>query len=94
MAKITVDRTKRLDLIIRGAGGNQNLAGYDMATSELEVPDVRQDALNAALADYDALVEADKLQRAPSVLYKSAVGKLRSVGLTTEELDAIGLRTD
>ena len=52
MAKVIVTLTQDWREIARRAGGDPDLIMFDPPPSELEVPDVTQAALDAALADY------------------------------------------
>lgn len=54
MAKVVVTMSQDWLKITDLAGGDPNQTMYSPATTELEVPDVTQTALDAALSDYEA----------------------------------------
>ncbi len=92
MAKAVVTGSQDWVKITELCGGDRMLIIYDPTTSELEVPDVTQAALDTALASYkknqvtiDAATEAARAKPDRD----SAKTKLSALGFTDAEIDRI-----
>ena len=81
-----------LNRIVINAGGNHRRARYNRATGVLNVPDVSQAALNAAVTAYDDATErANETASRFGPVENSIIAKLTGapVSLTREEVERL-----
>lgn len=87
MAKVVVTDDQDWVKITEMCGGDRKLIMYDPNTSELEVPDVTQAALDTALADY--IVNQDDIDAAKAAAQGTATKDAEKIRLTEPAFNAL-----
>lgn len=87
MAKVVVDTSQDWVKITEMCGGDRKLIMYDPDTSELEVPDVTQAALDTALADY--IVNRDDIEAAKAAAQETASKDTQKIRLSEPAFNAL-----
>lgn len=87
MAKVVVTDDQDWVKITEMCGGDRDLIMYDPPTSELEVPDVTQAALDTALADY--IVNQDDIDAATDAADITAEKNIEKIRLSEPAFNAL-----